>query len=735
MSNRRRAHRLAAASSLCLAFTQLFPAAYATEAPQTLTGSVSTTAGLTVLSAQDIKNLAVPKGQTVAIDFGSLNTLNLKTNLNNAGTIYVFTSNPTVTTAKLVAPNITNGLGALISTSLPLTGIPGVSQGCYDLNLVLQALHNITNYGTISSAGNLSLIAGGSITNSLAAGMRGPSPVMQAMQNLNLQANTIVNTGVLASQLANVNAVTSTLNNQGLMKAACGNIDIKGILNGALKINNARGEIICRDNIVMEALANLNNDCPIINKAVLSVLGGSLKAGKNILANAPDGGIRIECDTISGQISARGSEATIGVNHGDLNICSLEMTGDPVIYNRYDNLVLTSSILGLGAQNPGQDFAFLSGANIVTDVCDERTFSTAGKASADGDITLAAGVRFSTGTGKPGLFTIIGDSKSGGSILLSNISFKTDGKTIFAIANGGCDFPGAIKLGNLTTSALQAGAAAGNVKVVADGQICLNNITAVGANATVAGASGGAGGDVLIQSCKAGASVCGDIVTKGGNGKDGTSYPRSNRTNGGNGGNGGAGGDIKIASLCDITVKGDLLLQGGNGGNGGNGGTNRNGGNGGQGADAGNICLVSKGGSVYVCGDVESEGGKGGNGGNGGPGDCPGGVGGLAGNGGDAGDICIAARGNVAVKSAAAVGGDGGNGGAGGNGGPGGSRNAQGGVGGNGGSGGDGGSITITAAKGGIMAVSVATALAISATHMAARAAKVAPAVAPTTSS
>src|SRR5262249_50076679 len=157
-------------------------------------------------------------------------------------------TSPTVNTAVINANNILNQQGGLISTVLPASGLPGVSGAIPGLNLSLNAIQNIVNAGTIMSAGNLSLTAGGSITNALPAGATGVSPVMQALGNVNLQAASIVNQGLIASQLSNVNFATAALQNSGAIRALSGSVAIQNLIGNTLNVNNALGTISARDN-------------------------------------------------------------------------------------------------------------------------------------------------------------------------------------------------------------------------------------------------------------------------------------------------------------------------------------------------------------------------------------------------------------------------------------------------------------------------------------------------------
>lgn len=148
---------------------------------------------------------------TTVIDFGQSPVLNISGDFTNFGTVYAISTNPLVTTATISAQNIVNQPGAVITTVLPVQGLPGVTNALTGLNLVINSIANIINYGTISSAGSLTVTVGGAIHN--LAGLSGVSPVMSAMQNLNLQASSIVNQGAILAG-GNMGVQSTVLANQ-----------------------------------------------------------------------------------------------------------------------------------------------------------------------------------------------------------------------------------------------------------------------------------------------------------------------------------------------------------------------------------------------------------------------------------------------------------------------------------------------------------------------------------------
>src|SRR6185369_10849840 len=89
----------------------------------------ASTRGMTVVypSAVSAQSLTIQSGSTYVIDFTrpSTSTINLIGNFTNAGIVYVVTTNPALTSATISASNIFNLHGALLTTVLPVGGLPG----------------------------------------------------------------------------------------------------------------------------------------------------------------------------------------------------------------------------------------------------------------------------------------------------------------------------------------------------------------------------------------------------------------------------------------------------------------------------------------------------------------------------------------------------------------------------------------------------------------------------------
>lgn len=115
--------------------------------------------------SQSLSGLVIPQGETAISNIASNGGLKIAGNLTNSGALYSVSTDSAVTNAVMEATNIINNASGLLSTVLPSGGLPGITGALSNVSLSLKASENIVNSGTISSAGNLNLTAGGSIIN------------------------------------------------------------------------------------------------------------------------------------------------------------------------------------------------------------------------------------------------------------------------------------------------------------------------------------------------------------------------------------------------------------------------------------------------------------------------------------------------------------------------------------------------------------------------------------------
>ncbi|MBI4533687.1 MAG: hypothetical protein HY711_07040, partial [Candidatus Melainabacteria bacterium] len=187
-------------------------------------------------------NLSVSSGTTAVIDFSNSSNISVTGDFVNAGAVYFVSGNTEHLEGTLSAQNITNQYGGLLTSVLPEGGLCGHDHLIPGFSMGLDAVNNIINSGSIISAGNLTVSAGGSISNILPPNMDAmqsiQSPLMQALNNVNLNVSMLNNVGTIEAIRKNIN-ITSTqfwseMNNiNGQIKA----------LNGAINIHELNEEM------------------------------------------------------------------------------------------------------------------------------------------------------------------------------------------------------------------------------------------------------------------------------------------------------------------------------------------------------------------------------------------------------------------------------------------------------------------------------------------------------------
>src|SRR5579885_243789 len=569
-------------------------------------GSLSITAGV----SQHLANLVVPAGVTVVDNVARNGALNLSDNLTNAGTFYVLSTNPHIINAIVNVNNFLNQPGGVITTVLPgslqMTGVVA------NTSLTINALNNIINSGTISSAGNLTMTAGGQILNALPAGTSGAAPRMEAAQAVALQAASVVNHGVISSQLGNFSITTANLANSGILQALSGSLQVLSPT-ATLNVNNLLGSILAKDSLLFQT-SSLTGDALTGSSQTPSLtLSSGALSGAAVQFLSPNGQIDVAADRIDGAVSVSGATASVGAARGNLNVVSLNLTGDPIFYAQGGSLDLSGLFSsGTTYSTSGGDFVALATGDIRAGSLSSGTHYTIDASNSSGTggaITLAAGVNFTvsgssqstTGPASanpsspavncttcingPGAdFDIAGASRTGGSINLPSISLFTNGNNI----------------------QLQAHAASGSAPSASSGTVTIGNVESSGAGGvgTLSGSNPGqAAGNITIQGD--GTVQTGYLHAYGGGGSGGTGGIYN-----GAGGNGGAGGQIQVASSAGaITTRGDINSSGGGGGGGGGDAWN-----GGAGGAAGSITLTAAQGTVSVLGPILAAGGGGGGG-------------------------------------------------------------------------------------------------------------------------
>jgi hypothetical protein len=404
---------------------------------------------------QSIASLVIPQNVQLLHDFANLPNLTFTGNVTNGGSFIGYSTSSQINTATINASNFMNGNGALLTTML--SALPSsITNATSGLNLVLNTIQNVMNAGIISSAGNLSINAGGSIINSLPAGVTGVSPVMSAVNNLNLfsGAGQIINSGTMAAMAGNVNLNTLATNN--------------------LIMNNLAG-------LVTAQAGTINfRDSLLTNKVDLSVSGGNWIARELNLFSG-HGAINANFGDVKGIVNTQAGEIHVLSQSDNLVLGHILATGDPTYYN-IGNIQLTSDV------SVGQFLGILATGHITSTSGLQNI--TARDGSGQGyEINLVAGVALTptpcgpcssnatAGTEANVAVTADGASTTGG-----NIDFSQSANLTISSASTSGNLNG----GKVTLAAYASGVNNGKVLLAPTSQI------------TTTGSGSGTSGDVSI---------------------------------------------------------------------------------------------------------------------------------------------------------------------------------------------------------------------------------------------
>ena len=433
-------------------------------------------------------------GMTQIIDVSKSPVLNLGNNFDNQGTIYLVSTNPQVHNVSLIAPNIFNDSGAVITTVLPAGGLPGYANAVHDLGLTLIAQHDVNNLGAITSAGGLTVLAGGTLTNDLTAGAHAGLGRVQAFAGLNLLAASVVNHGLESSTTGSVQIATPSIYTATVSAFANGSLPAS--MSQHIDVNNASGSIEAFHGTITIGGSQLGN------QASLSVAGGDFAAqAVNLQGGA--GAVQANVDNVSGTLNVFGCSAQFASHAGVLSLGGIQIAGDPTFFNDGD-ITINGDI------TVGENLAILASGNITasTAVVITATDSTLGGHNvymvAGGALTL-----FGSPTGsatippevplKPGQsIQVSGASSTGGSILLHNSTIVTGfsnnaignlpGGSVTLVAFGGAGTGGIADV-HIVTSGLGTGAS-GGVTLIASGTLGSSNTAIAGITVDATGGTG-----------------------------------------------------------------------------------------------------------------------------------------------------------------------------------------------------------------------------------------------------
>jgi adhesin HecA-like repeat protein len=370
-----------------------------------ITGNGTASGGQVDLSALDsgrgitrASSLVVPVGVTAVGDFSRGSDFRLSGDLSNFGTVEALNDGRGKRAGSFYANNISNQAGALIS-----------SQG----DLIIAASSNLSNDGSITSDGSVTLSAK-NLTN---------SGTVSAVRDVNLSAEAITNTGAITSISSNVNIDNPTIANSGtfIIDNRGGNISA---LNGAINVRT-----------------------PQYTGAQNTYLVGGNLLSSELNLNAGGGSADVDVEELTGMVNSTGTAAHVTADTSVLNLGTICLTGDPTFYNTTGAIAINGNITVAEALTivADSDINFNNGSDL-----------TAGDVTQGYPITLIAGAKITataggsdqTGlgpippaNGNNGGVTINGGSTTGGSILFN--STANLGTTIFARSTGVLNVNGA----------------------------------------------------------------------------------------------------------------------------------------------------------------------------------------------------------------------------------------------------------------------------------------------------
>lgn len=320
----------------------------------------STLSALDKSAGGSIGSLTVARNVQV-ID--STSGINLTGTLRNQGTISA-ASDVAGSTLTISADTIhnarTGSIGSYVGTDF------------FSADVALNAATSLTNNGSISSAGTLTITA--PVINNL---NDGSTASLSAGQNVNLNTSNLVNTGVI-SAANDINVASNTV------------LNVVGT-GGSMQANSIN-------------FGTSNSD--------INITGGDLLS-QDVNLTAGKGTIEATAGQVSGIVNASACIVHFNADTADLKLGDIDASGDPIFTNA-GNIQITGAIAPTG----GAPLTIIAGGDITATAV---PLSTAG-AAGGGDMTLLAGVAF---TKNGANFNVSKKSKSGGGIDLTGITSIT----------------------------------------------------------------------------------------------------------------------------------------------------------------------------------------------------------------------------------------------------------------------------------------------------------------------
>ncbi len=300
--------------------------------------AVGGTFSLNQVETNKVGELVVPANVTALDNFSRNSSLGITGQLINYGDIYGLSTNSRITSGLISAGDITNEAGGLISTTLPSSIVATVSpSGHLDsgVGLSLIAANDISNSGTISSAGALTLTAtNGSISNIPGYVFPKPNPggpvpdfvirtnpVIQAVGNVNLYAGNgnVTNGGLIASKRGDINI-------DGAFRpsswSSAGNGSSSGSDSVDININGAGGTFQAQQgniNVRNAAYDGANN---------ITMQGGDYLS-QNLNLYSGTGAITGQIGNVTGVLNTHAGVEHLFANSENLALGNNKVLGDP----------------------------------------------------------------------------------------------------------------------------------------------------------------------------------------------------------------------------------------------------------------------------------------------------------------------------------------------------------------------------------------------------------------------
>ena len=455
----------------------------AVDGQQTLVVSRSGTAisGLITLIAGQVGGLSSVQVPTrVVIDtvgFTSSNPLVVSGTTQVNGSLYALQQSANVSSTLDLGSLSVGGRGLLTDT---LSNQSLFSSIFSSSGLTLGVLGNVTNQGTISSAGTLSINSGGQIANISTSATR-PATIVAPNVNLYAQSGNVINSGEIT--------------------ASVGNVQFNAPSNQNVNINNAGGTITAAEAINVRD-ASYSGQSHI-------VLSGGDWLSKDVNLNAGNGIATANIGNVTGAINANAAEAHVTASTADLIIGNTNLSGDPSYFNTAGAVTIAGNL-----NFSGQDLAIVAKTNILT-AAGAGTINTNSATGGGGNITMISGANFTSSGPAAGnndtttTLTVTGGSATGGYIDLKG---TVSGSNVAITSLNSSSTGGGGKGGNITLAAYGGtGASAGTVT--------LPTTVTVNSGGNGAGVNGNVS---IIAGATTGTSInVGNITASGGTGGGG----------------------------------------------------------------------------------------------------------------------------------------------------------------------------------------------------------------------